>query len=89
MSAGSVVIEVLGWLGSGLLIVSILQKRLVALRVMSLIASAILAGYNLVHGVLPMVVVNTAIVVVNAVYLLWPRAASRTTVEHAERPAAS
>lgn len=65
----TVAVEVLGWLGSGLLVLSLLQKRLLALRVLSLISAAILTSYNLIHGVLPMVVVNAVIVVVNAVYL--------------------
>jgi hypothetical protein len=61
--------EVLGWVGCILLIVSILQRRIVVLRALSLVSSLILTAYNLVHGVWPMVAMNAAIVVINAIYL--------------------
>lgn len=61
--------EILGWTGCVLLIVSILQRRILALRVLSLISSLILTAYNLIHGIWPMVAMNAAIVIINAVYL--------------------
>jgi cell division protein FtsB len=80
-AATQIVTEALGWAGCALLIVSILQRRILALRVLSLISSLILTAYNLVHGVWPMVAMNAAIVVINAVYLAR---ANRKKVSHAQ-----
>lgn len=68
----SFLVEALGWIGSVLLIASILQRRIVALRVLSLVSAVVLALYNGVYGAIPMVAMNVAIAVINVVYLIWP-----------------
>ncbi len=58
-------LEVIGWAGSALLVVSLLQTRLMRLRVLNSIASAILFGYNAALGVWPMVAMNAVLVGIN------------------------
>jgi hypothetical protein len=66
----SVALEVVGWVGSAILIVSLLQSRLLRLRQLNLVASLLLVTYNLVLGVWPMVAMNTAIVGINVWHLV-------------------
>ena len=63
----SVVVEVVGWVGSALLVVSLLQTRLMRLRTLNAIASAILVGFNWAIGVWPMVAMNVVLLGIN----LW------------------
>ena len=60
-------LDVLGWGGSALLIFSILQARVLRLRVLNLVASALLVLYNGLVGVWPMVGMNAVLCVIN----LW------------------
>ncbi|HMO11526.1 MAG TPA: YgjV family protein, partial [Actinotalea sp.] len=59
-------LEVAGWAGSALLVLSLLQTRVLRLRVLNSIACAVLIGYNAVLGVWPMVAMNVVLVVINA-----------------------
>jgi hypothetical protein len=59
-------IEVFGWIGSGLLIVSLLQSRMLVLRVINSIASAMLVLYNVLVETWPMVAMNAAVILINA-----------------------
>ena len=59
-------VEVVGWAGSALLVLSILQTRVVRLRVLNGIASLILLGYNLAIEVWPMVAMNAVLAAINA-----------------------
>jgi hypothetical protein len=60
-------LEIIGWSGSVLLVVSLLQTRVMRLRVLNSAASAILVGYNAALGVWPMVAMNAVLVGIN----LW------------------
>lgn len=60
-------LEVVGWAGSAVLIVSLLQSRVLRLRQLNLVASVVLVFYNAVVGVWPMLGMNLAIVGIN----LW------------------
>lgn len=66
----STALEILGWAGSVVLVVSLLQARVVRLRQLNLVASIVLVAYNAMVGVWPMVAVNVAIAVVNVVHLV-------------------
>lgn len=69
-----VIVEVIGWSGSALLVVSLLQSRMLTLRVLNLLAALILIGYNAALAVWPSVVLNVAVAVIDAYYLLaWQR----------------
>jgi hypothetical protein len=65
----SVALEVVGWVGSAILITSLLQSRLLRLRQLNLVASLLLVTYNLILGVWPMVAMNLAIVAINVGHL--------------------
>ncbi len=59
-------IEVFGWIGSGLLVVSLLQSKMLVLRIVNSIASAMLVLYNVLVETWPMVAMNAAVIVINA-----------------------
>jgi hypothetical protein len=60
-------LDIVGWAGSALLIYSVMQARVLRFRVLNLVASAILAGFNAVLEIWPMVAMNVALCVIN----LW------------------
>lgn len=60
-------LEIVGWAGSALLVLSLVQTRLMRLRVLNSIACVVLIGYNAVLGVWPMVAMNVVLVGIN----LW------------------
>jgi hypothetical protein len=70
MSTADVVFEALGWAGSLILIVSILQTRIDRLRWLNLVSCAVLVAYNLWLESWPMVVMNGALVAINLVNLV-------------------
>ncbi|HWS57374.1 MAG TPA: hypothetical protein VN257_02455 [Actinotalea sp.] len=60
-------LELVGWVGSALLIVSLLQTRVMRFRVLNAISCAVLIVYNAALGVWPMVAMNVVLVGIN----LW------------------
>lgn len=64
------ILELVGWFGSAVLVVSLLQTRVMRLRVLNAIASAILVGYNAAIQVWPMVGLNVVLVGINTV-IIW------------------
>lgn len=58
-------LDVVGWAGSALLIYSVMQARVLRFRVLNLAASAILAGFNAVLEIWPMVAMNIALCGIN------------------------
>jgi hypothetical protein len=62
-------LEVLGWAGSALLVVSILQSDIFRLRVLNLVASVALVAYNLALAVWPGVGLNLVVGLINVVYI--------------------
>ncbi len=63
-------IEVFGWLGSGVLVISLLQTRVVRLRLINLLGSGMLGVYNLIIEVWPMVGLNVVLALINVVFLV-------------------
>lgn len=61
------ILEIIGWSGSALLVISLLQTRVMRLRVLNSVASAVLVGYNAALAVWPMVAMNAVLVAIN----LW------------------
>jgi hypothetical protein len=59
-------VDALGWAGSALLVYSVLQSRMLRLRVLNLAASLALVAFNTIIGVWPMVAMNAALCVINA-----------------------
>lgn len=62
-------LEVIGWVGSAVVVVSLLQTRLLRLRSINLLGSLIMVGYNTAIGVWPMVGLNIVLASINIVYL--------------------
>ena len=60
-------LDAVGWIGSALLIYSVMQARVLRFRVLNLAASAILAGFNAMLEIWPMVAMNVALCAIN----LW------------------
>lgn len=63
-------LEVFGWIGSALLIVSLLQTRVLRFRILNLAASLILVLFNALLAVWPMVGMNAAVCVINVVFII-------------------
>lgn len=63
-------IEVLGWAGSGILVLSLLQTRVVRLRLINLAGSLLLGVYNLIIEVWPMVGLNAVLALINIYFLV-------------------
>lgn len=64
-----VVLEVIGWVGSAVLVVSLLQTNLHRLRWINLAGCVVLIGYNGLVGVWPMVGLNVVLAAINVWYL--------------------
>ncbi|PFG34988.1 hypothetical protein [Sanguibacter antarcticus] len=62
-------IDLVGWVGSAILVWSLLQSRILRLRLFNLLGSAILLAFNAIIGVWPMVGLNAVLCVINLVYL--------------------
>jgi hypothetical protein len=60
------VIQVVGWAGSVLLVVSLLQTRVLRFRVLNLVAAVVLVAFNAVIAVWPMAAMNLVIAGINA-----------------------
>ena len=63
-------IEVFGWIGSGLLVVSLLQGKMLRLRVINSIASVMLVLYNVLVETWPMVGMNAAVILINVWHIV-------------------
>ncbi len=63
-------LEAVGWFGSLAVVASLMLPNPRRFRFWNLFGSALVAFYNLVLGVWPMVLMNTAIMTINA-YWLW------------------
>jgi hypothetical protein len=71
-------LEVIGWAGSALLVWSLLQSRMMRLRVLNLIAAVILVGYNAAVETWPMVGMNAAVAVIDVWYIVRLRREHRS-----------
>lgn len=60
-------VDALGWFGSALLVFSLLQARILRLRVLNTVACVLLTVFNAIIGVWPMVAMNVVLAAIN----LW------------------
>ncbi|MFV0254240.1 MAG: hypothetical protein ACK5H2_13010 [Beutenbergiaceae bacterium] len=65
-----VLVEVFGWTGSVLVVLSLLLANQLKFRLWNLIGSGIATTYNAIFGIWPFVAMNFAIVVIDA-YWIW------------------
>ena len=63
------VLSIIGWGGSALVVVSLLQTRILRLRLLNLIGCVVLVFFNLAIEVWPMVGMNAVLAVINVVHL--------------------
>lgn len=63
-------LDALGWVGSALLVWSLLQARILRLRALNLIGSVILLVFNALIEVWPMVALNAVLAGINVFYLV-------------------
>ncbi|MGW4464185.1 YgjV family protein [Micromonospora sp. NPDC004704] len=62
-------LDIIGWIGSAVLVWSLLQTRVLRLRALNLVGSLILIGYNTALQVWPGVGLNVVIAIINVWYL--------------------
>jgi len=62
--------EVVGWVGSALVVLSLTQARVLRFRWINLAGAVVATAYNAVFGIWPFVAMNGAIAVID-VYWLW------------------
>lgn len=63
-------LDVLGWAGSGLLVFSVMQARILRLRALNLIACVILVIFNGLLEIWSMVAMNVALAAINLYFLV-------------------
>ncbi len=63
------VYEAIGWIGSALIVVSLMQARVLRFRWMNFTGSVIATVYNTIFGIWPFVAMNAAIVIINGYWL--------------------
>ena len=63
-------VDALGWFGSALLIYSLLQARILRLRVLNTVACIILIAFNALIGVWPMVAMNIVLAAINLFFIV-------------------
>ena len=63
-------LEVVGWTGSLLVVVSLMQARVLRFRVMNLVGAVLATGYNAAIGIWPFVVMNGVIAVIDVYWLV-------------------
>jgi hypothetical protein len=63
-------VQMLGWVGSALLVYSVLQTRILRLRLFNGVASALLVVFNAVIAVWPMVALNVTLTAINVFYIV-------------------
>lgn len=76
-------VQLVGWLGSALLVLSLMQSRALRLRILNLIAAAVLLVYNAGIGAVPQIALNAILAVIN----LWKIVELRRTPVDVDGPA--
>jgi hypothetical protein len=62
-------LEALGWIGSAIVVVSLLQTRILRLRVLNLIGCSVSVAYALLGSVWPVLGLNAVLALINIVHL--------------------
>jgi inner membrane protein len=71
-------IQLLGWIGSALIVLSLTLRRQLPFRLVNLISAGVLLVFNLAIGLWSMVLLNTTIMIVNLYQLRRMRRHHRT-----------
>lgn len=76
-------LDVIGWLGSALLVYSVMQARVLRFRVLNLAACLVLTGYNAALEIWPMVAMNLALLAINSWHIRHLLATRHDTAAYA------
>jgi hypothetical protein len=63
------VVELIGYLASGLIVLSLLMASVLKLRVINLVGAVVFTAYGVLIGSVPVIVTNAAIVLIDVYYL--------------------
>lgn len=63
-------LQIIGWLGSALLVFSVLQSKFLRFRILNGVASLVLVAYNVLLSSWPQVAMNAVLVVIDAYFLI-------------------
>ena len=66
----AMLIEIFGYIGSALVVISMLMSSIVKLRVINILGSIISGTYAIICGAFPLVLMNACLIVIN-VYNLY------------------
>ncbi|WP_448062450.1 hypothetical protein [Cellulomonas hominis] len=62
--------EVIGWVGSGLVVLSLMQARVLRFRVLNLVGAVVATVYNTALGIWPFAAMNGAIAIIDVYWLV-------------------
>lgn len=62
-------VDIFGWLGTIVLVVSLLQAKMLRLRLINLVAAIMLIAYNVLVETWPMVGMNVAVALIDLYFL--------------------
>ena len=69
----NIFIEIIGYLGTAVVLTSMLMMSITRLRVVNMCGGALSASYALITGAMPVVVLNVALILINTVQLIRER----------------
>lgn len=74
-------IEYIGYLASALVLISLMMKSLIRLRILNLFGALCFAIYGFIIGAIPVILLNVALVLVNAYHLFRKRAKEKNHIQ--------
>lgn len=66
-------IEILGYVGLVLVLISFMMKDMIKLRILNSIACAVFVVYGLAHDTIPIVIMNILVIIINVFYVVKNR----------------
>lgn len=66
----NIYLEIFGYIGSALVILSMMMKSMVKLRIFNISGAIISAIYSLIHAAWPVVVLNVVLATVNSYHII-------------------
>lgn len=63
-------VELIGYIASGLVLISFLMKDMKKLRIINIFGCMLFISYGILLSSIPVIITNTAIVIINLYYLL-------------------
>ena len=69
----NIFIEIIGYIGTAVVLASMLMTSMTRLRIINMCGSTLSAVYALITGALPVVVLNVALITINTVQLIKER----------------